>query len=111
MKQNLSLPNAVKCENNKKSHRTARDNVSGTLLAVSKFRWYRQFPLLAYAHVQKTLVPSFDDLSDTQLKGERLISVQTATEKIKQSRFKTCKINLTFSLHVYINPQRGNKRN
>lgn len=63
---------------------TTRNNVSGTFLAISKFRWYRQLSLLTHAHVQETLIPSFDDLSYTQLKGKWLISVQATTSKEKQ---------------------------
>lgn len=58
---------------------TARNNVSGSLLAVSQFGRYRQFPLLAYAHVQQALIPTLDDLSYAQLEGKRLISVQAVT--------------------------------
>lgn len=65
----------------KSYHRTTRNNISSTLVAVSKLRWYRQFPPLAYAHIQKTLIPTFNNLSYTKLESKRLISIQTATRK------------------------------
>lgn len=80
---------------------TTRNNVSGTLLAISKFGWYRQLSLLTHAHVQETLVPTFDDLSYTQLEGEWLIPVQATTRKEKQFYLNLHCIHIHIKVNIY----------
>lgn len=58
-------------------YRTSRNNVSGSIITITKFRWDDQLPFFTYTHIQQTLVPSFNHLANAQLKGEWLLSVQT----------------------------------
>lgn len=69
------------------SNLTSRNYVSGSLLPVSEFRRYGQLPLFAHAHIHQSLVPAFNNLADSQLECERLISVQAVTGN-KRDRFK-----------------------
>lgn len=90
---------------------TAGNNVSSTLLAVSKLRRYRQLPLLAYAHIQETLIPTFDDLTHTQLEGERLISVQTVTrgENLFRSIYPIYARRAKLKTHIFLTQTRGHR--
>jgi hypothetical protein len=60
-------------------HRVGRDG-SHTPGSVSPVRLNGQCPLLAGAHVQKSLVPSLDDLALADVEGQRLAAVVAGVE-------------------------------
>ena len=60
-------------------HRVGRDG-SHTPSSVTPVRLDDQCPLLTRAHVQKSLVPSLDDLSLADVEGERLAAVVAGVE-------------------------------
>ena len=63
----------------KLEHRVGWDG-SHTPSSVTPVRLDNQCPLLARAHVQKSLVPSLDDLSLADVEGERLSAVVAGIE-------------------------------
>lgn len=60
-------------------HRIGRDR-SHTSRTVSPLRLNDQGSLLAWAHVQESLVPSLDDLSLANVEGQRLAAVVAGVE-------------------------------
>jgi hypothetical protein len=53
---------------------------AGTARAIAPVRLDGELPLLARAHVQETLVPALDDLSRSDVEGERLATVVTSVK-------------------------------
>ena len=61
---------------------TSGDDVSGSTVTVAELRGDHQLPPLGHAHVEESLVPSLDHLTDAQLECEGCVSVQAVTNKM-----------------------------
>merc|ERR1719150_1484947 len=59
---------------------STRDDVTSTLVSITKSRRDDQLPLLTDAHAEHTLLPALDHLTNSDLELERLASVVTRVE-------------------------------